>query len=185
MVDISLGDSIAVNGVCLTAVRFDDHVFQADVMAETLTASNLGALQPGNRVNLERALRLADRLGGHLVQGHVDGVGTIMEKVKQDIALVIRIRAPHEILNFTVPKGSITIDGISLTVVEVAGDNFTVSIIPHTAALTTLGFKQAGTSVNLETDIVGRYIYKFIHLPPDPGSQSSITAAFLTENGFF
>ena len=83
------------------------------------------------------------------------------------------------------PKGSITIDGISLTVVEVAGDNFTVSIIPHTAALTTLGFKQAGTSVNLETDIVGRYIYKFIHLPPDPGSQSSITAAFLTENGFF
>lgn len=181
--DVKLGDSIAINGVCLTVVEFSHDFFKADVMAETLIKTNLNELGQGSRVNLERAVRLQDRMGGHLVQGHVDGVGIIVEEKKLDIAKIIRIKAGKEILDFTVPKGSIAIDGISLTVVDVFADSFTVSLIPHTAHLTTLGFKKKGNSVNLETDIIGRYIYKFLN-PESSSRKSIINHNFLAENGF-
>jgi len=181
--DVKLGDSIAINGVCLTVVEFAHDYFKADIMAETLEKTNLKELGKGSRVNLERALRLQDRMGGHVVQGHVDGVGIIVEEKQLDIARIIRIKAPQEILDFTVPKGSIAIDGISLTVVDVLTDSFTVSLIPHTAHLTTLGFKKKGDSVNLETDIIGRYIYKFLH-PAKPSRKNIIDYNFLAENGF-
>jgi riboflavin synthase len=181
--DVKLGDSIAINGVCLTVVEFDRHHFVADVMAETIDKTNLKELGPGSQVNLERAVRLADRMGGHLVQGHVDGVGVIIEDKKLDIARIIKIKAGAEVLDFTVPKGSIAIDGISLTVVDVFADSFTVSLIPHTASLTTLGFKKSGHTVNLETDIIGRYVYKFLN-KNNSQNNNTINMNFLAENGF-
>lgn len=181
--DVKLGDSIAINGVCLTVTSFGRDYFSADIMAETLAKTNLRELGNGHRVNLERAARLGDRMGGHLVQGHIDGVGTIVEEQVVDIARVLRFRAPEEILKYTVAKGSIAIDGISLTVVDVYPDSFTVSIIPHTAALTTLGFKKPGATVNLEADIIGRYVERLLKWK---GGQSSsrLSSDFLAEHGF-
>jgi len=181
--DVKLGDSIAINGVCLTVTGFDRNQFTADMMAETLAKTNLKLLSNGQRVNLERAARLGDRMGGHLVQGHVDGVGVIAEEQKFEIARVLRIKAPVEILDYTVAKGSIAIDGISLTVVEVNHDSFTVSIIPHTAKMTTLGYKKPGDSVNLEADIIGRYVEKIMKRSAGKG-KASLSPQFLAEHGF-
>ncbi|CFX77679.1 Lumazine-binding protein [Syntrophomonas zehnderi OL-4] len=181
--DVDIGDSIAVNGVCLTVTSFATTHFVADVMAETLAKTNLNELSSGKRVNLERAMRLGDRMGGHLVQGHVDGVGTITEREKLDIAILFTIKAPSEVLAYVVSKGSIAIDGISLTVVDVSSDSFTISLIPHTAAVTTLGFKKPGDTVNLETDIIGRYIEKLI--TRDKGeNKTDLSWGFLAEHGF-
>ncbi|MDX6743118.1 riboflavin synthase [Actinocorallia sp. A-T 12471] len=161
------GASIAVNGVCLTVVDLKDDVFTADVMHETLARSSLGALTPGSRVNLERPVRLADRLGGHLVQGHVDGVGTITERTPSPGGEnakweIVRISLPETLSRYVVEKGSITVDGISLTVVEAAADSFTVSLIPTTLELTTLGRKAVGDPVNLEVDVVAKYVERMI-----------------------
>lgn len=177
-----IGDSIAINGVCLTVTSLSDNHFTADIMAETLAKTNLGQIHSGQIVNLERAVRLGDRMGGHLVQGHIDGLGTIAEQKKMDIATLLRIKAEQDLLAYVVKKGSIAIDGISLTVVDVFSDSFSVSLIPHTAAVTTLGQKQPGDSVNLETDIIGRYVERLLSKAPDPNKGMSL--GFLAENGF-
>ncbi|WP_067478144.1 riboflavin synthase [Actinomadura hibisca] len=156
------GASIAVNGVCLTVVETKDEAFTADVMKETLDRSALGALAPGSRVNLERPVRLSDRLGGHLVQGHVDGVGEIVSREPGDRWEVVTVALPAALARYVVDKGSITIDGVSLTVVEAGADRFTVSLIPTTLALTTLGLKGPGDPVNLEVDVVAKYVERMI-----------------------
>ncbi|TVL93226.1 riboflavin synthase [Streptomyces sp. SAJ15] len=160
--DAKHGDSIAVNGVCLTVVETADGQFTADVMAETLKRSSLGALVPGARVNLERPMQLGGRLGGHLVQGHVDGTGTILDRTPAEHWEVVKISLPTGIARYVVEKGSITVDGISLTVVDAADDHFTVSLIPTTLALTTLGIKQVGDPVNLEVDVVAKYVERML-----------------------
>jgi riboflavin synthase len=158
--ELSEGDSIAVNGVCVTATAVHDHRFQADVMNETLDRTTLGALRKGARVNLELPLRASDRLGGHVVQGHVDAVGTVEEVVEDGIARRVGIGASRELLRYVVPKGSIAIDGVSLTVVDVDERSFTVSLIPETLERTTLGTAEPGTRVNLEVDLLAKYLEK-------------------------
>ncbi|KJS88573.1 MAG: riboflavin synthase subunit alpha [Peptococcaceae bacterium BICA1-8] len=181
---LKLGDSIAVNGVCLTVVDINKDDFQAQVMAETLKKTNLRELQIGNKVNLERALRMSDRLGGHLVSGHVDGVGRIIEKKRHDIAIVIRIEAPETVLYYLINKGSVAIDGISLTVVEVGSKDFTISLIPHTMSLTTLGLKNVGEMVNLEVDMLARYVESFVNKKIVKDKGKDISVEFLAANGF-
>lgn len=181
--DVKMGDSIAVNGVCLTVRAFDSNSFTADVMPETVARTTVRYLRHGDPVNLERALRLADRLGGHLVQGHVDAVGKIMQKDNLDIATIFRIEAPGSLLKYAVPKGSIAVDGISLTLVDVFSDSFTISLIPHTAQQTVLGGKRPGDLVNLESDIIGRYIEKLM-IPDHERREKNISLSFLAENGF-
>ena len=156
------GDSIAVNGVCLTVVEADGDTFTADVMAETLDRSSLGALAAGSRVNLERPVTLADRLGGHLVQGHVDGTGLIVSRTPAEHWELVRVSLPAPLARYVVEKGSITVDGVSLTVVGVGQDWFTVSLIPTTLELTTLGRKQPGEPVNLEVDVIAKYVEKLM-----------------------
>ncbi|MEU0275113.1 riboflavin synthase [Streptomyces sp. NPDC006307] len=156
------GDSIAVNGVCLTVVDTADGEFTADVMAETLNRSSLGALGPGSRVNLERPMAVGDRLGGHIVQGHVDGTGTILERTPSENWEIIKISLPAELSRYVVEKGSITVDGVSLTVVDAGPDHFTVSLIPTTLALTTLGIKEPGDPVNLEVDVIAKYVERML-----------------------
>jgi riboflavin synthase len=156
------GASIAVNGVCLTVVEFGDGEFTADVMQETLDRSSLGALSAGSRVNLERPVTLEARLGGHLVQGHVDGTGEILDRTPSEHWEVVRISLPDDLGRYVVEKGSITVDGISLTVVEAARDWFSVSLIPTTLELTTLGTKVAGDPVNLEVDVVAKYVERML-----------------------
>ena len=151
--DVELGASIAVNGTCLTVVAWGDGWWEADVVEETYARTCLGALRPGDPVNLERPVRLADRLGGHLVQGHVDAVGTIVAPAPD-----LRVSMPDDLLRYVVHKGSITIDGTSLTVAAVHDDGFSVAIIPHTAAVTTLGHKGPGDPVNLELDVIAKYV---------------------------
>ena len=160
--DAGLGDSIAVNGCCLTVVTNVDGVFTADVMHETLAKTALGAFEPGTRVNLERAVTPTTRLGGHIVQGHVDGTGAIIAREPSEHWELVRISAPADLERYLVAKGSITVDGISLTVVEVADGVFTVSLIPETLARTTLGFKQPGDVVNLEADVIAKYVEKMV-----------------------
>lgn len=163
--DVGMGDSIAVNGVCLTVVAWGDDWWEADVSDETFARSNLGDVAAGDPVNLERPVRLADRLGGHIVQGHVDAVGTVVDPVPD-----LRISMPVELTRYVVEKGSITVDGISLTVVDALDDGFTSAIIPHTAQVTTLGAKGPGATVNLEVDMMAKYAEKLLvaHLPePD------------------
>jgi riboflavin synthase len=152
------GDSIAVNGVCLTVVEHEGDEFTADVMAETLNRSSLGALAVGSRVNLERPTAVGTRLGGHIVQGHVDGTGTVLERTPSDNWEIVKISLPADLSRYVVEKGSITVDGISLTVVEAGPGHFSVSLIPTTLALTTLGLKQSGDLVNLEVDIIAKYV---------------------------
>jgi riboflavin synthase len=180
------GDSIAVNGVCLTITRLGEGFFTADVMAETLARSNLGKLGPGDMLNLERAMRLGDRMGGHLVSGHIDGVGVISGKKAEDVALVFDISAPVGVTRYLIEKGSVAVDGISLTVVNFNEQSFRVSIIPHTARNTTLGYKGPGDTVNLEADLIGKYIEKFLlNGRPDPGGEKDeISLSFLAEQGF-
>ncbi|MEU2659008.1 riboflavin synthase [Streptomyces sp. NPDC007325] len=156
------GDSIAVNGVCLTVVETGDGEFTADVMAETLKRSSLGALEPGSRVNLERPMAVGGRLGGHIVQGHVDGTGTILERTPSEHWELVRVGLPAPLARYIVEKGSITVDGVSLTVVEVGDDWFTISLIPTTLALTTLGHKQPGAPVNLEVDVIAKYVERLL-----------------------
>jgi riboflavin synthase len=160
--DVVHGASIAVNGVCLTVTDAKDDAFTADVMRETLRRSSLGALRPGSRVNLERPVRLADRLGGHLVQGHVDGVGAIVSREPGERWDVVTIALPAELSRYVVEKGSITVDGVSLTVVDAAPDHFTVALIPTTLELTVLGGKQPGDPVNLEVDVVAKYVERLL-----------------------
>ena len=184
--DIHLGDSIAVNGVCLTATAFSPTHFSADVMHETLNRSSLADLRPGSRVNLERAMAANGRFGGHIVAGHVDGVGKVLRTWKDDNAIWYSIGADPGVLRYVVEKGSITIDGISLTVAEVTDTSFSISAIPHTVAVTVLQDRKAGDIVNLETDIIGKYVEKL--LTPQPGAASTpssgITREFLTQYGF-
>ncbi|MFE7783813.1 riboflavin synthase [Streptomyces nigrescens] len=160
--DAKHGDSIAVNGVCLTVVETVDGEFTADVMAETLNRSSLGALAAGSRVNLERPMALGGRLGGHLVQGHVDGTGTILERTPGEHWEIVKIALPAALSRYVVEKGSITVDGVSLTVVDAADDYFTISLIPTTLALTTLGIKKAGDPVNLEVDVLAKYVERLL-----------------------
>ncbi len=171
------GDSIAVNGVCLTVVDTADGEFTADVMAETLDRSSLGALAAGSRVNLERPMALGGRLGGHLVQGHVDGTGTVEQRTPAEHWETVRIGIPAELARYVVEKGSITVDGVSLTVVEAGADFLTVSLIPTTLALTTLGTKQPGDPVNLEVDVLAKYVERLLGAGTVPaGSASAPTA---------
>ncbi|MCM2393473.1 riboflavin synthase [Streptomyces albipurpureus] len=156
------GDSIAVNGVCLTVVETQDGEFTADVMAETLKRSSLGALTEGSRINLERPMALGGRLGGHIVQGHVDGVGTVVERTPSEHWEVVKVSLPAGLARYVVEKGSITVDGVSLTVVDAGPDYFTVSLIPTTLALTTLGVKQPGDPVNLEVDVIAKYVERLL-----------------------
>lgn len=179
---VHLGDSIAVNGVCLTVAEFGARRFVADVMAETLNRTNLGELRPGDRVNLERAMRLGDRLGGHLVSGHVDGVGYIVSREPHGIALVFRIRAPEAVMRYVIEKGSVAVDGISLTVVDLDRESFRVSIIPHTAEMTTLGLKKADDRVNLEADMIAKYVEKMLGVRRENGGK--LDTDLLARHGF-
>jgi len=163
--ELSPGDSVAVNGVCLTALEPDASSFSADVMAETLRRSSLGPLTSGDQVNLELPLRAGDRLGGHVVQGHVDAVGTVELVRGEGFSRVVRIAAPAEALRYVVDKGSIAVDGVSLTVSAVDGDAFEVSLIPETIGRTTLGGVAAGTTVNLEVDVLAKYVEKLAVRP--------------------
>jgi riboflavin synthase len=158
---LSLGESVAVNGACLTVVRRDAETFDFQAGPETVRRTNLGELQPGDRVNLERALRLGDRLGGHLVQGHIDGLGRIASRQRQGDWELIWFGCPEELAAQMVSKGSVAVDGVSLTLVDVTRDGFSVALIPHTLANTTLGFKPQGASVNLETDLLAKYVWKY------------------------
>ena len=182
--DLNIGDSVAVNGVCLTATAVDAGGFTADVMHETLKRTNLGALVPGSPVNLERAMAAGGRFGGHIVSGHIDGVGTITRTRRDDNAVWYTVAAPPEALRYIVEKGSIAIDGISLTVASVETDRFSVSLIPHTAAVTILGEKRPGDVVNLETDIIGKYVERLMQPKHPVQPQSKITLEFLAQNGF-
>ena len=163
--DISEGDSVAVNGVCLTATGIADGAFAADVMHETLRRSSLAGVREGTPVNLELPLRPADRLGGHVVQGHVDGLGTIRDTREDGFARVVAIQAPPELLRYVVEKGSIAVDGVSLTVASVTDDAFSVSLIPETLQRTNLGSAAPGQPVNLEVDVLAKYVEKLLAVP--------------------
>jgi riboflavin synthase len=160
--DAGDGDSIAVNGCCLTVVSHDGEVFTADVMRETLDKTSLGAFRPGTRVNLERAVTAEKRLGGHIVQGHVDGTGEILSRTPSEHWEVVEVALPDGMGRYLVDKGSITVDGVSLTVVSVTDASFTVSLIPETLARTTLGIKQPGETVNLEVDVIAKHVEKLV-----------------------
>ncbi len=178
--DVKIGDSVATNGVCLTVTHLNGNVFEANVMNETVNVTSLHSLKVDGSVNLERALKVSDRLGGHIVSGHVDGIGTVSNIQKNDIAYIFTIKAGDELLRYMIKRGSITIDGISLTIIEVTDRDFSMSIIPHTAQQTTLLNKRVGDIVNLETDILAKYVERLL------GSKktTNITEEFLKENGF-
>lgn len=191
--DTKIGDSIAVNGVCLTVTSISGRKFSADVMAETLRRSSLGSLKYGSMVNLERAMAANGRFGGHIVSGHIDGVGVISSFEKEDNAVWVEIETPAKILRYIVEKGSITIDGISLTVAKLTDSSFAVSVIPHTGEETTLLNRNPGDIVNLENDIVGKYVERLMNFKTDDrdnkseerNNSDSITMNFLNENGFY
>ena len=174
-----------MNGVCLTATGLTGHGFTADVMHETLDRSALAGLGPGSPVNLERAMAADGRFGGHIVAGHVDGVGTIAAIEQDDNAIWFTITAPEQVLRYVVEKGSIAIDGISLTVARVEPDRFAVSVIPHTAAVTLLGRRRTGDRVNLESDIIGKYVERLLRPAPElKTKESKLTMEFLSKHGF-
>lgn len=177
--DLKTGDSVAVNGVCLTAAELGADTFTADVMAETMRRTSLDRLMPGSSVNLERAMQLGGRFGGHIVSGHIDGTGTILSMTREDNAVWIRIAADNSIMRYIVEKGSVALDGISLTVAEVSRGGFAVSIIPHTASETTLLERKTGDKINIECDIIGKYVEK-LSIP----SSGGITEEFLMKYGF-
>ena len=160
--DLAIGDSVAVNGACLTVVAKSDNAFTVDVMPETARRTVIGTMHVGEGVNLERTLCLGDRLEGHLVAGHVEGVGRILHRQEDGNAVVFRIGCDKSLTHYIIEKGSVAVDGISLTVTAVEENSFSVSVIPHTAAVTTLGFKRVGDKVNVETDLIGKYIEKFV-----------------------
>lgn len=181
-----IGDSIAVNGVCLTVTTMTTQKFTADVMAETLRRSSLGSLKRGSQVNLERAMAADGRFGGHIVSGHIDGTGEIASLTREDNAVWVRISTPQPLLKYIVKKGSIAIDGISLTVADVTDTDFSVSIIPHTGAETTLLTRKKGDIVNLENDMIGKYVDKLLSFgnKTESKEESRITMDFLAKNGF-
>ncbi|MGH7251934.1 MAG: riboflavin synthase [Nitrospiraceae bacterium] len=170
--DLAVGASISVNGACLTVVSVGEREFAVEVSPETLAVTTLGQLGAGTPVNLERAMRVHERIGGHLVAGHVDGVGSIRNRTPEGNAIVLTIEAPKEVLRYCVHKGSITLDGISMTINEVGDRTFSVAVIPHTAKATTLGLKKPGETVNLEADLIGKYVERLLqdrgHLPAKP-----------------
>ncbi len=185
LADVQLGDSIAVNGVCLTVVRLSGEGFVADVSAETLSRTTLGQLRAGSRVNLEKALTPSTRLGGHLVSGHVDGVGKVRSMRSDARSTRIDIEAPAALARYIAEKGSITVDGISLTVNEVSGVVFALNIVPHTQQVTTIGQWQVGTVVNLEVDLIARYLERLLlGDKAADASASGIDTAFLAKHGF-
>ncbi len=175
--DLKIGHSVSTNGVCLTVTELSTDTYTADVMNETLNRSSLGKLKVGDTVNLERAMLATSRFGGHIVSGHIDGIGTIDNIKKDDIAIIYRIKATSKILDYIVEKGSIALDGISLTIASVSNTSFTVSVIPHTAKETNLSDKSVGDIINIENDVIGKYIEKF-------SSKSNITKEFLISNGY-
>lgn len=181
LTDVKIGDSIAVNGVCLTVTSLWENKFSADIMHETLDRTGLSSLKSGSHVNLERAMILNGRFGGHIVAGHIDGVGKVIRTWKDDNAIWYNIQADKSVMKYIVEKGSIAIDGISLTVAEVRENNFLISAIPHTVEVTVLKERIAGELVNIETDIIGKYIEKFIN---NPKKENDISKEFLIENGF-
>ena len=187
--DMKVGDSIAVNGVCLTVSAFERNRFSADVMHETLERSTLGALRPGEKVNLERALAADGRFGGHIVSGHIDGRGTIQKIRRDDNAIVYTIAAAPELMRYIVQKGSIAVDGISLTVASLGDRDFSVSIIPHTAKGTILSQKEIGDVVNLENDVIGKYVERLLIFDGDAkagasAQRSTISMDFLAQHGY-
>lgn len=179
--EVNLGDSIAVNGVCLTVVEIKGGTFAFDVSPETVERSAFRTLKSGSRVNLERALRLSDRLGGHIVTGHVDCVAVVAERREASGNIVFAFRIPRESARYLIGKGSVAIDGISLTVNAVSDDDFTVNVIPHTAAQTTLQAKRPGDEVNIETDIIGKYVERLLSAKGEGGG---VTLDLLAKNGF-
>ncbi len=186
LVGLKIGDSIAVNGTCLTVVNFTQHTFTADVMPETVKSTVLSQLKNGSVVNLEPALMLTSRLGGHMVSGHIDGLGTITGIEKDDNAIVFTVDVKENIAKYIVKKGSVAVDGISLTVVDCTSHCFRISLIPHTAEVTAFGIKKIGDIVNIETDIVGKYIERFLTYQEDTKSspETKITTDFLQKYGF-
>ena len=184
-----IGDSIAVNGACLTVVKINGSTFEVDLSPETLATSTFDKARQGDRLNLERAMRLSDRIDGHLVLGHVDGVGVIKQKEKLGNAIGITVAVPEDLSRYMIYKGSVAIDGISLTINALAPKSFTVSIIPHTARLTTIGIKQKGAPVNIETDMIGKYVERFMRGESMPDGEkaaafSGIDMEFLVKSGF-
>lgn len=182
--DLKIGDSVAVNGVCLTVTSFHKQGFSADVMHETLNRSALALLQTGSRVNLERAMPVDGRFGGHIVAGHVDGMGKIMRIEQDDNAVWYTVQAAESVMKYIVEKGSIAIDGISLTVAKVETAHFSISAIPHTVRETTLKERRIGDAVNLETDIVGKYVEKFLCSKAVSQPNSGLTREFLAKYGY-
>ena len=182
--DLRIGDSVAVNGVCLTATGKDAGGFTADVMHETLNRSSLGRLVPGSRVNLERAMAADGRFGGHIVSGHIDGTGRITARRQDGSAVWYTVEAVPTLLQYMVEKGSVAIDGVSLTIAAVTETDFSVSLIPHTAGVTILGGKRPGDVVNLETDVIGKYVEKLLRPKQGTGPAGGITLEFLAGNGF-
>ncbi len=183
-----IGDSIAVNGICLTVTELPPGRFEACAMHETLSRTSLCDLHRGSRVNLERALALSGRLGGHIVAGHVDGTGRLLKMQKDGPAVLLQFQATETLLRYIVEKGSVAIDGVSLTVADVSAGAFTVSVIPHTLSHTTLGERRPGDAVNLETDVIGKYVERFLLFPPNTAERaspqnSSITREFLQKHG--
>jgi len=183
LIDSKVGDSICTNGACLTITQMSRTTFTVDVMSETVIMTNFKELKNGSPVNLERAMKLSDRLGGHLVSGHIDGLGRIISMDKDDIAWRIKIKANKELINKILDKGSIAVDGISLTVVSVSDSSFEISIIPHTALETTLLQKKVNDTVNLETDMIGKYVFRFLEKSKTENSPS-VTMELLQKNGF-
>ncbi|WP_160719046.1 riboflavin synthase [Bacillus sp. USDA818B3_A] len=186
--DVQLGDSIAVNGVCLTVTSFSGKQFSVDVMPETVKATSLNNVQTGSKVNLERAMAAGGRFGGHFVSGHIDGTGTITRKQAFENAVYYEIAADPELLRYIIVRGSVAVDGTSLTVFEVSETSFTLSLIPHTLSETVIGLKGSGDIVNLECDMIGKYVSHFIKNlgnEPQQKKNSGITQSFLEDNGFY
>lgn len=181
-----IGDSIAVNGACLTAVSIEGHRFAVDLSPESLASTTFGDARPGERLNLERALRLSDRLDGHLVSGHVDGTGVLQSRERLDNALLVRVSASASLTRYMILKGSVALDGVSLTINRCDDAGFDVSIIPHTAKLTTIGFKPVGSRINIETDLIGKYVERFMTADrhDEARTASTLDREFLIKTGF-
>jgi riboflavin synthase len=187
LVGTKIGDSIAVNGACLTVVRLQGRRFEVDVSPETVVRTTFRDAKVGERLNLERALRLSDRLDGHLVSGHVDGIGRLEKRETQANAIILSFSVPAQLSRYMIQKGSVAIDGISLTINDCATGSFQVSIIPHTAGITTIGFKAVGAAVNIETDIIGKYVERFVAADRNPekkSADSGVDLSLLARSGF-
>lgn len=190
--DLKLGDSVAVNGTCLTVSSFSNKIFNADITSETLNRTNLGDLKSGFKVNLERALTLNGRLGGHIVSGHVDGIGIIKNIYRNSKDIILTVEVPFDLMKYIIEKGSVAVDGISLTIAEVNKNNFSIALIPHTFKETSLYYKKEGDKVNIENDIIGKYVEKLLFFNntnnneeiKNKSTNSNINMEFLIKNGF-